>query len=478
MAEEFGAWDANCSVCNGTGWMPKKGDPKKDAKVAKLFGLSIDELTLTPCNAGGKSMGCWSSKNRNRLRRLQRAEEFGAEEFGAESPIVAFRYKDDSPAHVCSGRGYTNTTRCGQNVNWDRIHYPYHLNESRIVETLDSVDNKGMITFGPSARKRICLRCYRSAAQDFDAEEFGAEGKVRTMSGKPHTPRKLVKDKNITPKEAAKRMKLEADEGTYYDEGRSAAKMVFMPEMKDRESFGLMDSEYMIQFNLKPDELIAEMENGSSRYNQFSWGWGQEWDKLTSEYMLNPDEYSNESYQDDDFYNQSAEDFEGEWVGVAPFQEYFPDEKEVVTWFGLVTLACATIFGYEAYRNKFAKNAETFGASEACSEDADCPEGKVCVDGKCLTICVDDGDCPSWMECRDDLHPTEKVCGEDKSDSDENPFADLINRRTDEDENPNDAPSNTKDTYSTTTKALFGVGIVGAIGIGIKVLGGMQDGGE
>ena len=40
-----------------------------------------------------------------------------------ESPIVAFRYKDDSPAHVCSGRGYTNTTRCGQNVNWDRIHY-------------------------------------------------------------------------------------------------------------------------------------------------------------------------------------------------------------------------------------------------------------------------------------------------------------------------------------------------------------------
>ena len=78
-AEEFGAWDANCSVCNGTGWMPKKGDPKKDTKIAKLFGLSIDELTLTPCNAGGKSMGCWSSKNRNRLRRLQRAEEFEAE---------------------------------------------------------------------------------------------------------------------------------------------------------------------------------------------------------------------------------------------------------------------------------------------------------------------------------------------------------------------------------------------------------------
>lgn len=33
--------------------MPKKGDPKKDAKLAKLLGLSIDELALTPCKAGG-----------------------------------------------------------------------------------------------------------------------------------------------------------------------------------------------------------------------------------------------------------------------------------------------------------------------------------------------------------------------------------------------------------------------------------------
>jgi hypothetical protein len=306
-------------------------------------------------------------------------------------------------------------------------------------------------------------------------EMKGAEGKVRTMSGKPHTPRTLVKDKNITPKEAAKKMKLEADEGTFYNDGRIAAGIVFMPEMKDRESFGLMDAEYAFTFGLSPDELIAEMENGSRRYNQFSWGWGQEWDKLTSEYMLNPDEYSNESYQDDDFYNQSAEEFEGEWMGVAPFQEYFPDEKELLSWGRLITLGVATLIGYEGYRNYKTKNAETFGASEACSEDADCPEGKVCVDGKCLPICVDDGDCASWQECRDDLHPTEKVCGEDKSDSDENPFADLFKRRNEDVNDPNDAPSNTKETYSTTTKALFGVGIVGAIGIGIKVLGGMQD---
>lgn len=44
---------------------------------------------------------------------------------------------------------------------------------------------------------------------------YGAEPemrrRVRTISGKPHTPRKLVKDQDITPEEAAKRVKLEAE---------------------------------------------------------------------------------------------------------------------------------------------------------------------------------------------------------------------------------------------------------------------------
>ena len=44
---------------------------------------------------------------------------------------------------------------------------------------------------------------------------YGAEPemrrRVRTISGKPHTPRKLVKDRAITPEEAAKRVKLEAE---------------------------------------------------------------------------------------------------------------------------------------------------------------------------------------------------------------------------------------------------------------------------
>lgn len=253
--------------------------------------------------------------------------------------------------------------------------------------------------------------------------------------------------------------KFGADEGTFYDEGRTAAKAVFMPELKDRDSFGLMDSEYMIQFDLKPNELIAEMENGSSRYNQFSWGWGQEWDKQTMDYMLSPDESSNESSQDDDFYDHSA--------------DTFPDITDAKT--SLVLLGAVLVGIIGASKITQMNKAETFQASQSCNEDSDCDDGFVCVDGECMKTCIDDGDCASWQECRDDLHPTENVCGEDKSDSDENPFADLFNKGDKDVENPNDAPTQKDESYSTTTKAVFGVGIVGAIVIGIKVLGGMQD---
>ena len=44
------------------------------------------------------------------------------------------------------------------------------------------------------------------ASYGFDAEE----GRVRTMSGKPHTPRKLRKDQNIKPEEARMRKRMEA----------------------------------------------------------------------------------------------------------------------------------------------------------------------------------------------------------------------------------------------------------------------------
>ena len=76
------------------------------------------------------------------------------------------------------------------------------------------------------------------------------------------------------------------------------------------------------------------------------------------------------------------------------------------------------------------------------------------------------------------MHPTEKVCGEDKTDASGNPFTDILKRDDNDVGNPNDSPSQEIESYSTTTKALIAVGIVGAIGFGIKVLGGMQDGDE
>ena len=55
-------FNKNCTVCKGTGWMPKKGSPE-DAETAKLFGLSVDELALQPCNADGNDMGCYKAEN-------------------------------------------------------------------------------------------------------------------------------------------------------------------------------------------------------------------------------------------------------------------------------------------------------------------------------------------------------------------------------------------------------------------------------
>ena len=452
-------------------------------------------------------------------------------------------------------------------------------------------------TYGDEGDKdnAYCDQCWKH----MKAESFEAKGKVRTMSGKPHTPRKLVKDKNIKPKEAAKRMKLEsesekingmtldewldeidrikdtkphfyysnnllggpkwdngidqfwsmgwtpqkileawesyegkyvghfdkvkaegfeaeddgelcaicgnenasktlhlshavcdgcwgkghsvggishsrdwakaaegfeAEEGTFYDEGRTAAKAVFMPELKDRDSFGLMDSEYMIQFGLKPNELIAEMESGSSRYNQFSWGWSQEWDKQTMDYMLSPDS---------DDYSAESQVFEGYYVKKGFVQEFVHDTTDIKA--SLILLGAVIVGIVGASRITQMKNAETFHAPQSCNEDSDCDDGFVCVNGECMKTCTDDGDCASWQECRDDLHPTEKVCGEDKSDSDENPFADLINKGDPNVGNPNNAPAKQSEQYSMSKKVIIGGSMVGIIVIGIKTLGGMQD---
>jgi hypothetical protein len=66
------------------------------------------------------------------------------------------------------------------------------------------------------------------------------KGRVRTISGKPHVPRKLKKDKDITAEEASKKLKFETPANAYnlaynqgFDDGRSqkrVSRMVYTPD--------------------------------------------------------------------------------------------------------------------------------------------------------------------------------------------------------------------------------------------------------
>lgn len=67
----------------------------------------------------------------------------------------------------------------------------------------------------PNRRPRDPMRPRRPLdSESFEADHPKHKGKVRTMSGKPHTPRELKKDKDITPEEAAKRLELSSESFT------------------------------------------------------------------------------------------------------------------------------------------------------------------------------------------------------------------------------------------------------------------------
>ena len=262
-----------------------------------------------------------------------------------------------------------------------------------------------------------------------------------------------------------------------FNEGRSAGITMFIPEGDGEDYYSNLDTEYMIFYGLSPEDLAKDIDGNSKRYLQFVAGWDDGWNYATllHEGVLADDSDSEGDLEDLDY------EMAGEWIYKdfpEGLQEYVASPKEVGAEVAVMGGILALGLGYFAFKDKVGFKGETFRATESCSEDEDCPDGKVCVDGKCLPICVDDGDCASWRECRDDLHPTEKVCGEDKTDSTENPFSDFVKREENQVDEPTEPNATESDTYSTTTKAIIGVGIVGAIGFGIKVLGGMQDKGD
>lgn len=112
----------------------------------------------------------------------------------------------------------------------------------------------------PYAAGRCCDTCnatvvipMRLSLMGFDAEQ-SLKGRVRTLSGKPHTPRKLKKDKKITPEEASKKLKFETPQNAYnlaynqgFDDGRSQRRVtrtVYSPDTAYMEDEKLFDETY------------------------------------------------------------------------------------------------------------------------------------------------------------------------------------------------------------------------------------------
>ena len=76
-----------------------------------------------------------------------------------------------------------------------------------------------------------CPTCEESIKTD----EFDAQSTVKTMSGKPHVPRELIADKDITPKEAMHRkmLRTEMDDNSFREEVTEIA----WGNMTDRQPF-------------------------------------------------------------------------------------------------------------------------------------------------------------------------------------------------------------------------------------------------
>ena len=135
-------------------------------------------------------------------------------------------------------------------------------------------DNHKISTFASKADAEQLL-----SQMDFDdVEVFGAEiayeepkGEVKTMTGKPHTPRTLEEDKDITPEEARTKTQLKADD-PYADldpkymtkDGKPDMRYKVCRDIKAKmmsaETFEseMVEAEAVEEFNL--EEFMAELK--------------------------------------------------------------------------------------------------------------------------------------------------------------------------------------------------------------------------
>ena len=323
-AEEFGAEDYSCDeLLKHINYLAGEEVETSVTRANDIL-LAIHETTnrKKPVDIDPVSQQMWEDRD-------WYAEEFGAERGYVGNCMDCGKYTQticDSCGELCCCGVESSHERADVKLLWD-----------------DS-DN-------------ICKECFTDTFQEMQGESFGAEGKVRTMSGKPHTPRKLKKDKDITPEEAAKRTSLRAEaETTYYEVGRQAAKDVFTPDLDEQDSYGLMDSEYMIYFDLTPDELVMDIDSGATRYNQFSWGWGQGWDDAYFDHLLNPDEVST-TIDISDWENKTGglETYASHTYGQKPFEEMVLEPKEIMTSITYLSVGAVAVLLYMKLRGRQSK---------------------------------------------------------------------------------------------------------------------------
>jgi hypothetical protein len=253
-----------------------------------------------------------------------------------------------------------------------------------------------------------------------------------------------------------------------FNEGRSAGITFYTPESTKEDYYANLDTEYMIHYGLSPEDLLNDVENKSPRYLQFIAGFDDGWNYST---LLHEDVIVETTDGDD----MEEIDYEmaGEYFTDYPkgMREHISQTSKEFTLDGLMALGViASIVGFGFFRNKI-MNAEVRLAEESCSGDDDCPEGKACVDGRCLPICEDDGDCASWQECRDDLHPTEKVCGEQSTDS----FQELTTPKPKPQPEVQQDPPKAKESMFNPVSIAIGGGIVAVAVIGMNYLGNKKE---
>tara|TARA_R110002020_G_scaffold289674_10_gene505195 strand:- start:1192 stop:2028 length:837 start_codon:yes stop_codon:yes gene_type:complete len=250
-----------------------------------------------------------------------------------------------------------------------------------------------------------------------------------------------------------------------FNEGRSAGITFYTPESTKEDYYANLDTEYMIHYGLSPEDLLNDVENKSPRYLEFIAGFDDGWNYST---LLHEDVIV-ENIDGDDDMEEIDYEMAGEYFTDYPkgMRDYVPETPKEFALDSLMILGViAGITGFGFFRNK-RMNAEVKLAEESCSGDDDCPEGKACVDGRCLPICEDDGDCASWQECRDDLHPTEKVCGEQSTDS----FQELTTPKPKpQPEVQQDQPKAKESMFNPVSIAIGG-GIVAVAVIGMNYLG-------